>query len=81
MNKDTFINLFQISCFIIVVTSIIIVPYKLFINKRNELPIQIKEIDSCEYIVNKTYGVFTVYTHKGNCKFCAERNRRWIEKN
>ncbi len=36
----------------------------------------IKVIDSCEYI-EYDYGVFDhrVYslTHKGNCKFCAER--------
>ena len=37
----------------------------------------IKVIDSCEYI-ECDYGIFDqrVYslTHKGNCKFCAERS-------
>lgn len=37
----------------------------------------IKVIDSCEYI-EFDYGIFDqrVYslTHKGNCKFCTERN-------
>lgn len=32
-------------------------------------------IDSCEYI-GDTNGFRTLYlTHKGNCKFCAMRNR------
>jgi len=39
----------------------------------------IKEIDSCEYI-ECDYGIFDqrVYslTHKGNCKFCAERSKK-----
>ena len=39
----------------------------------------IKVIDSCEYI-ECDYGIFDqrVYslTHKGNCKFCKERNKK-----
>lgn len=31
-------------------------------------------IDSCEYIMYRSYGYLEV-THKGNCKFCAERNK------
>ena len=38
-----------------------------------------KVIDSCEYI-EYDYGIFDqrVYslTHKGNCKFCAERSKK-----
>jgi hypothetical protein len=34
-------------------------------------------IDSCEYIQYHTYYYESV-THKGNCKFCAERQRRMI---
>lgn len=38
-----------------------------------------KVIDSCEYI-EYDYGIFDqrVYslTHKGNCKFCTERNKK-----
>ena len=30
-------------------------------------------IDSCEYIQH-SYG----FAHKGNCRFCAERNKRMI---
>lgn len=34
-------------------------------------------IDSCEYI-NRLEGVHSGYrfTHKGNCKFCAERSKK-----
>lgn len=42
----------------------------------------IKTIDSCEYI-EYDYGVFDqrVYslTHKGNCKYCAERTKNYIK--
>ena len=38
-------------------------------------------IDSCEYIVNKekyafsyTENEYITYTHKGNCRFCEERD-------
>lgn len=31
-------------------------------------------IDSCEYFVTYYYMV-----HKGNCKFCAERNKKMIK--
>ncbi len=36
--------------------------------------IQILVIDSCEYIWCKN-GYGAGLTHKGNCKFCAERNK------
>lgn len=40
---------------------------------------RIKVIDSCEY-VEYDHGIFEdrVYaiTHKGNCKFCKERNKK-----
>jgi hypothetical protein len=29
--------------------------------------VQITTIDGCEYIINRTYYGFNVYTHKGNC--------------
>lgn len=34
----------------------------------------IKTIDSCEYIVSRTSHGFATFCHKGNCKFCKERN-------
>lgn len=37
--------------------------------------IDIVVIDSCEYLKCYTYGINSfVYTHKGNCKFCKERD-------
>ena len=35
--------------------------------------LQIIEIDNCEYFYGE-WGNATVLTHKGNCKFCTERN-------
>ena len=32
-------------------------------------------IDNCEYIKQRTYR-YDIYIHKGNCRYCAERNRR-----
>lgn len=41
------------------------------------------EIDSCEYLVkhsNTYYGHDVIsITHKGNCKYCRERNRQMIK--
>ena len=36
-------------------------------------------IDNCEYLKQHTYH-FDIYIHKGNCRYCAERNRRMIRK-
>jgi hypothetical protein len=37
----------------------------------------IVEIDDCEYIVCNAYQMKDItITHKGNCKFCAERSRK-----
>lgn len=38
-------------------------------------------IDSCEYFTYRTYGFSTEITHKGNCKFCAERLKKLIKEN
>jgi hypothetical protein len=32
-------------------------------------------IDSCEYLTYRTYGGASEFTHKGNCKFCIQRNK------
>ena len=46
----------------------------------DQTPYIIMVIDSCEYIRNETYGIENyVYTHKGNCRFCAERRRKEIK--
>ncbi len=34
---------------------------------------EVIEIDGCEYLIG-THGYGGFMTHKGNCKFCAERN-------
>ena len=36
-------------------------------------------LDSCEYIKQNTY-IYTIYTHKGNCKFCEQRRKDEISK-
>lgn len=47
--------------------------------KDSVLEYDVIEIDSCEYIMvrSKTYGIdvyVTSIAHKGNCKYCQERN-------
>jgi hypothetical protein len=40
---------------------------------------QIVEIDSCEYIIGRDNGGYNggyFLSHKGNCKFCAERSKK-----
>lgn len=37
-----------------------------------EHPLELVEIDGCEYFVSKVHGGISP-THKGNCKFCLER--------
>lgn len=37
-------------------------------------PIELTIIDSCEYFLGD-WGNATVLTHKGNCKFCKQRNK------
>ena len=35
----------------------------------------IVEIDSCEYVLSDVYAGKSI-CHKGNCKFCEERNKK-----
>ena len=45
-----------------------------FNDKEDEMTIQV--IDDCEYIVvNSSNNREPAITHKGNCKYCAERAR------
>jgi hypothetical protein len=46
------------------------------ITKINGRPISVYVIDSCEYIGNVYGGHGDMITHKGNCKFCAERSKK-----
>lgn len=41
--------------------------------------VNVVTIDSCEYISCPTYCGFQVYSHKGNCRFCAERRKQEVE--
>lgn len=36
---------------------------------------KVSVIDSCEYICTSSYKL----AHKGNCKYCAERNKKMIK--
>lgn len=39
------------------------------------LNMKIVEIDSCEYIQYHVYA-YEAITHKGNCKYCTQRNKK-----
>ena len=42
--------------------------------------LEIVNIDSCEYIKCPTYGINAyVYSHKGNCRFCAKRRKQELK--
>jgi hypothetical protein len=45
-----------------------------FVVKEGYHPLTLVEVDSCEYLFGE-WGNATVLTHKGNCKFCLERNK------
>lgn len=38
--------------------------------------VNVVTIDSCEYISCPTCYGYPVYSHKGNCRFCAERRKQ-----
>ena len=52
------------------------------INSVNSIPsgLNIITIDNCEYITYSNYfsgtGMTATITHKGNCKYCAERSKK-----
>jgi len=45
------------------------------ITKISGRSISVYVIDSCEYIGNVYGGHGDIITHKGDCKFCAERSK------
>lgn len=46
---------------------------KKFVDFRGHTnPLEVIEVDGCEYLFGD-WANATVLTHKGNCKFCAER--------
>ena len=46
-----------------------------FVVREDKDPLIIVEVDSCEYLLGD-WADATVLTHKGNCKFCLERNKK-----
>ena len=46
-----------------------------FVVREGANPLTIVEVDSCEYLFGDWHNA-TVLTHKGNCKFCLERNKK-----
>ena len=57
----------------------------LMVGCSDNRPITIKDgsdivtIDSCEYIRSYTYYGHPVDSHKGNCKYCAERRKQELK--
>ena len=47
-----------------------------------DVTFHVVEIDSCEYLIGDSYGGYHGYgylSHKGNCKYCAERRKRELQ--
>lgn len=44
-------------------------------DRKWEYPHGLVVIDSCEYLATQVNGAI-VLTHKGNCRFCWERNKK-----
>ena len=53
----------------------------IYINDKQNVPIYTYVIDSCEYVGLITNFHNQFLTHKGNCKFCAERSKKIIATN
>ena len=53
---------------------------KVFENSKtvNGYKITVIEYDSCEYLISGN-GYSQMMTHKGNCKYCAERAKRSLK--
>lgn len=49
-------------------------------NNSDLLDTKIVTIDSCEYIQYRASYGYREATHKGNCKFCAERAKKALQK-
>jgi hypothetical protein len=45
------------------------------VSSLNDKDIKIYVIDNCEYVGDVRGGSRDFLTHKGNCKFCAERSK------
>lgn len=50
--------------------------------KNAQTSLQVVVIDSCEYLIGKAaagYNGYGYLSHKGNCKYCAERRKRELQ--
>ena len=48
----------------------------------DDLNVRVVIIDSCEYLIGHTclgYNGYGYMSHKGNCKYCAERRKRELQ--
>ena len=55
--------------------------YKVVTNSSS-ISLNIVVIDSCEYLIGRDCGGyygFGYLSHKGNCKYCAERRKRELQ--
>ena len=53
-------------------------------DQSNAVNLRVVVIDSCEYLIgNSAFGYqgYGYMTHKGNCKYCAERRKRELDAN
>ena len=51
-------------------------------NVNRELHLRTVVIDSCEYLIGSVstgYGGYSYLSHKGNCKYCAERRKHELK--
>lgn len=58
--------------------------YKVNVISISDYPtnLHVVEIDSCEYLIGSRYETskgFGYLSHKGNCKYCAERRKRELQ--
>ena len=57
--------------------------YKVVISSSSiPIDLQVVVIDSCEYLIGHEYAGYRGYgylSHKGNCKYCAERIKRELQ--
>ena len=53
-----------------------------YISETKVLPygFVVVEIDSCEYVGTSSSYNRDLFSHKGNCKFCAERRKQELKK-
>ena len=57
--------------------------YKVVLSTNsNTVDLHVVVIDSCEYLIGsgrESYAGYGYLSHKGNCKYCAERRKRELQ--